>query len=302
MGDLVLGGQPFEMSTARRRGLSRQRLRLMLAQGRLRQVLHEVFVDAAVPDSLDVRAACLALRLPAGAALSRGTASWLYGVDPRAAWERDQPLVVECTVPTGREPLSRPGVRSSVAPLAGDVVQVRGLPCTTAVRTAVDLLRYRPPQMGLAVADALSHRGLVDAAELVAAVERFAGGRGIAVARRLASFVEPATESFGESWLRLCLLDAGFPRPVAQIVVPELGYRLDLGWPGRLLAVEYDGEEFHGTPEQRARDEHRRAALERCGWTVVSVGSGDVLGRSMALERGIGELLGLEPATRHRQW
>ena len=35
-----------------------------------------------------------------------------------------------------------------------DVVDLRGLPCTTAVRTAVDLLRYRPPQMGLAVTDA----------------------------------------------------------------------------------------------------------------------------------------------------
>jgi very-short-patch-repair endonuclease len=275
--DLLLGGQPFDAAAARQRGVSRQRLRLWLAQGRARQVLHEVFVDAAAPDTLDVRAACLALRLPAGAALSRGTASWLYGVDPRAPCERDQPLPVECTVPTGREPLSRPGVRSYVAPLDGDVVHVRGLPCTTAVRTAIDQLRYRPAHMGLAVADALAHCGLVDAAALATAVERFAGGRGVAVARRLAGQVEPATESFGESWLRLRLLDAGFPRPVAQIVVAELGYRLDLGWPERRVAVEYDGEEFHSTPEQRAYDERRRTALERCGWTVISVGSGEVL-------------------------
>jgi very-short-patch-repair endonuclease len=300
--NLVLGGQPFEVAAARQRGISRRCLRAWLAQGRLRQVLHEVFVDAAVPDSLDVRAACLALRLPPGAALSRGTASWLYGVDPRAPWEREQPLPVECTVPARREPLSRPGVRSYAASLAGDVVDVRGLPCTTPVRTAIDLLRYRPPHMGLAVADAMAHRSLVDPAELSAAVERFGGGRGVAAARRLAGFVEPATESFGESWLRLRLLDAGFPRPVAQIVVPELGYRLDLGWPRRRIAVEYDGEEFHGTPEQRAYDERRRAALERCGWTVVGVGRGEVLGPSLALERGVGQLLGLEPVTRHRLW
>ena len=86
------------------------------------------------------------------------------------------------------------------------------------------------------------------------------------------------------------------------IVVAELNYRLDLGWPERRVAVEYDGEEFHGTPEQRVHDERRRATLERCGWTVISVGSGEVLGRSLALERGVGELLGLEPATRSRLW
>ncbi len=51
----------------------------------------------------------------------------------------------------------------------------------------------------------------------------------------------------GESWLRLRIVDAGFPRPVVQIEVLDADgrcvYRLDLGWPDRRLAVEYDGQD-----------------------------------------------------------
>ena len=51
------------------------------------------------------------------------------------------------------------------------------------------------------------------------------GGRNIDRARRLASFCEPRAESFGESWTRLRILDAGFPRPVAQVPLGSTGTR-----------------------------------------------------------------------------
>lgn len=304
---LIFDGQPFTLADAHILGLSREAVRMLVRTGRLRHAVRGVYLDARAPDDLTTRARCVALRLPAGAAVSRRTAAWLMGVDGRAPGERDDWLAVECTVPLGHEPISRPGVRCYVAPLAGDVEHREGLACTTPERTAIDLLRWSQPHMGLAVVDALAARGLVDPARLVVAVERFRGAPGVARARYLAALVEPLTESFGESWLRLRILDAGFPRPTAQIRVVDAGgrvvYRLDLGWEDIRRAVEYDGEEFHSSPEHRRHDDARRRLLDDVyGWRVLGVGRGEVLGRSVALEAAVGELLGREPRILRRTW
>jgi hypothetical protein len=66
---------------------------------------------------------------------------------------------------------------------------------------------------------------------------------------------------------------------------------------------EYDGEEFHLGPEREAADRARRADLDRrWRWSVVGLGKNLVLGPSMALEYGVGEVPGMEPALRHRTW
>jgi hypothetical protein len=161
--------------------------------------------------------------------------------------------------------------------------------------------------MALAVADALAAAGLVVPEVLVARVAELPGVRGIAKARYLAGLVEPRTESMGESWLRLRIVDAGFPRPRVQIEVLDADgrcvYRLDMGWEERRIAVEYDGEEFHSTPEQVAHDRTRRADLEdRFGWQILAVGKGEVFGRSLALEHAVGELLSLQPRISRRAW
>jgi hypothetical protein len=273
----------------------------------VRQVVRGIYLDSGLVDDLPTRAEAVARILPQGAAISRRTAAWLFGVDVRAPSELTTAMPVECTVPLGTEPLRRPGVRCFVAMLGPDVHERFGVPCTTAVRTAVDLLRWEPPHLGLGAADALAKRGAVGVEELVAAVERWRHHRGVDKARRLAHLVEPLTESFGESWLRLRIVDAGFPRPSVQIEVCDrfgrIVYRIDLGWPERGIGVEYDGEEYHDAPEHRRHDLERRRRLEEAfGWTVVGVGRAEVLGRSLALERGIGELLGLEPKIRVRAW
>src|SRR5205809_205362 len=77
-----------------------------------------------------------------------------------------------------------------------------------------------------------------------AELTRWAGHRGVAQARELLGWAEPLTESPMESRSRLQLLDAGLPRPVAQHPVRLLDgrwVRLDLAYPERLLAVEFDG-------------------------------------------------------------
>jgi len=303
----LLDGLPFTRDDARGSGLRPELLPAFVRAGLVRHVVRGVYLDAQAPDDVATRAACLRLRLPPGAVVSRLTAAWLWGVDGRMPGDRNGPVVVECTVPAGRQPLRYPGVRSYVAPLEGDVCELDGIPVTTAVRTAVDALRWLRPHMALGVADALAHRGLVTPQQLTCRVEDFAGCSGVRQARHLARLVEPGTESFGESWLRLRVVDAGFPRPRVQIeIVDGAGrvlYRLDLGWDDVKVAVEYDGDEFHSTPEQLRRDRRRRDELENdYGWQVLPVGKGEVLGSSMALEKAIGELLGRSPRLFRRRW
>jgi hypothetical protein len=152
----------------------------------------------------------------------------------------------------------------------------------------------------------MAHAGMFDVAGLPEQIERWHGGRNVKRARRLASYCEPLTESFGESWTRLRILDAGFPRPEAQVPLDTDGrveFRLDLGYPDRRLAVEYDGLEFHAGGSHRRHDESRRTRIrEFYGWTVLAVGRGEILGQSLAFERGMGELLGLEPKILRRTW
>jgi hypothetical protein len=304
----LMDGRPFDRSRAAEGGLTPLDVTDLVAAGILRQPVRGVYLDARVPDDLASRAACLALRLPPNAVVGRLTAAWLWGIDGRLPEERLAPPVVECVVPVGRQPVRRPGVRCFVAPLGGDdVCEVDAIPVTTPHRTALDALRWLKPHMALAVADALAAAGLVVPEVLVARVAEMPGVRGIAKARYLAALIEPRTESMGESWLRLRVVDAGFPRPRVQIEVLDADgrcvYRLDMGWEERRVAVEYDGEEFHSTPEQVAHDRRRHAELQdRFGWQVLAVGKGDVFGRSLALEYAVGELLGLEAQISRRAW
>jgi hypothetical protein len=276
--------------------------------GDVHQLFRGVFASSALELTVESRSAAVALVLPPGGAIARRTAAWLHGIDARSPGEQQVPLLLECVVPRGSEPVARAGVRCYATPLAAeDLTEIGGVPCTTPVRTCVDLLRWMPPHMGLGSADALAHRGLVTRDELLQAIGRFPGGRGVAKARRLAGFLEPLSESFGESWTRLRFIDAGFPVPTAQIPVchdtGRLVYRLDLGWPERRVAAEYDGLEYHSSAEQRRHDDTRRQRLlTDFAWTAIPVTKGDVLGTSMRLERAFGDMLRLQPAIARRLW
>src|SRR3954469_18299831 len=228
------GRRPFDRAAARRERLRDPDVTALVAREVVRHVVRGMYLDARVTDDLASRAACLRLRLPDDAVVGRLTAAWLFGVDACMPEERSRPPVIECIVPPGRQPLRRPGVRCYVAALGDEMCDVAGIPTTTPTRTALDCLRWLRPHMGLGVADALAGAGLVTPTELVARVAESPGLRGVVQARYLAGLVEPKTESMAESWLRLRVVDAGFPRPRVQIeLCDEAGrcvYRLDLGW------------------------------------------------------------------------
>ncbi|HSS67904.1 MAG TPA: hypothetical protein VLK34_05090 [Nocardioidaceae bacterium] len=96
--------------------------------------------------------------------------------------------------------------------------------------------------------------------------------------RHLVSLATGKAESPGESWIRLAIYDANLPAPLVQVTVMVEGreFRLDLAYPKHRVCIEYDGEEFHSTLEQRAHDEARRELLRRHKWTVIVVTKADL--------------------------
>jgi very-short-patch-repair endonuclease len=87
------------------------------------------------------------------------------------------------------------------------------------------------------------------------------------------------------------IIDAGLPVPQLQIWVrvPDLGRRrLDLGYVGRKVAVEHDGDEHHSEDADVEADEERRAALRSLGWHIIVVRREDFEG--VRLDRWLREL------------
>lgn len=304
--DLVAGGAPFRSRDADRLGLRRRLLGQLVAAGVLARPLRSVYVDARVPDSRDLRIACLQLVIPLHAVIWGRTAAWLRGLDTFAPGERNL-LSPECVVPHHAARMRDPDVRvvEGYLPQA-DLTMVGALLVTTARRTALDLARALSRPMALAALDAFAHARLVTVEDLVEGLGPLRGFPGIVQARQLVAMVQPLTESAGESWLRLRIIDAGFPwpRPQIELLDPSgrVVYRLDLGYDDLRLGLEYDGMQFHDAAEMRAHDERRRADCKRCwGWDVHGFAMGEVLGTHPGLELAIGEWLGREPVL-PRRW
>jgi len=275
------GGQPFTSAMARAGGVSRDQVRYWLAGGRLRVVLHRVYVDAAVPDSLDLRAAAAALVLPEHAVVSDRCAAWLLGVDVLDLEERDVVPPLEVVSIGGKDPTSRQGVLGGKRDLRADeVVRLpNGVRATGPLRTACDVGCLRGRYRAVAAIDAFRRTYGLTVADFDAILPRYRGRRGVIQLRELITLSTDRADSPPESWVRLMIHDDGLPVPEAQADVVVSGWgagRLENAYPHLRIAVEYDGERFHSRTEDRERDDERRAALDAAGWIVLVLRRGDL--------------------------
>jgi hypothetical protein len=160
------------------------------------------------------------------------------------------------------------------------VTVVDGWAVTSPARTVVDLCRTLPRQRAVAIGDAALRLGLQES-ELAAAVARCWAWPGMAAARRAIEFLDPRSESVGESASRVVLDDAGIPSPDLQLVVCDdqgafVG-RSDFGWSKFRTLGEFDGLVKYGRllkPGQTLGDvlvdeKHREDALRDLGWQIV---------------------------------
>lgn len=265
--------RPFTATEARDYGLTAVQLRGLTQLGVLVHPMRGVYYSSHLEDCLALRVDCLRLVVPRDGVVTDRTAAWLWGALMALA-PNDHLTTPRVSVfcPPGRRlrnGLSRSGERMLSAE---DVVELDGLLVTTPLRTACDLGRLLHRDQAFAAMDALAALNLFTIEQLVAECRRFKGYRGVVQLRVLAPFVDPFSQSPGESILRLRWLDVGLPRPECQIEVPGpwgSSYWLDLGLRRWRFAAEYDGEQFH-TEADRPRDDGRRTWLSGSGrWTIV---------------------------------
>jgi hypothetical protein len=159
---------------------------LLVAERLLVNLLLDVFVAADVDVGRDVRAAAVALTLPArlrGAevVVTQVAAAWLW-------CGGSAPPYVDVVQPPGQGRASRPGVvlhERRIDP--ADVARVGELVVTTPGRTAADLLRMAPPEQALAGLTGLMAHTRLTVQEVADTLERMPRMRGVARARDLLS-------------------------------------------------------------------------------------------------------------------
>jgi very-short-patch-repair endonuclease len=152
-----------------------------------------------------------------------------------------------------------------------ELCTVGGIRCTTPARTAYDLGRRLPFEEAVIRVDALLNATGVPLPEVAAIALRNPGARGVRGLRRVLEFADAGAESPQETRLRLLLVQSGLPRPVTQVPVGRR--RIDMGWPDRMVGVEYDGEQHFANATDYENDIDRLEFLADRGWTIVRVSS-----------------------------
>jgi hypothetical protein len=194
-------------------------------------------------------------------------ASALHG----AKWvDDDEPIEVLVA-----ERRRQPGLIVRMDRLSADeVTSVADLPVTTTARTAFDVGRYRKRYDAIGRLDALMRAAPFRPDEVSMLMHRYGAVRGVRQLRELVPLVDAGAASPKESWLRLLLIDNGFPIPETQIPVLDEGMPfayLDMGWRDIQLAVEYDGDQHRTDRPQYVKDQRRLPKIAKRGWEVIRV-------------------------------
>jgi very-short-patch-repair endonuclease len=210
------------------------------------------------------------------AVLACGEGAAISHEDAAGLWELRAPPMPHCPVHV-RVPdqlrIRRPGLRVHRTKRfdAGDVALVDGIPVTSPARTILDLaavLSVREVERLLARAQRERIAALDDVAALLA---RHRGARGGATLARL--LASPWSTAFTRSEFEDRFRDEsrrfGLPPPRFNHMVG--GYEVDCYWPEARLALELDGEAYHGSWRNQERDRLRDATLAATGIHVIRV-------------------------------
>jgi hypothetical protein len=284
--------QPFTYRTAQREaGLDSNDLHWLVENGFLARPIRNVYVAAQLPDSIGLRCACLRLVVPPDAVVCDRHAGWLHGAEMVLAPGEHLTLEpIRIFLPAGRGRLRHDLADSGERTFrSDDLTEIRGLRATTPIRTAWDLGRTRWQERSLAGLDQMLRLRVFTKEELVAGVAQFRGMRWVRVLRTMAPLADGRAESPPESVLRLRWIEVLVFRPTPQFEVWDGGQflaRLDLASEELRWAAEYDGDEWHSSPEQRTHDRARRELCEqRANWLITPFRKENLFGRHQNAER-----------------
>jgi hypothetical protein len=209
------------------------------------------------------------------------------GVAASAMWGADwvdADVPIELVWNNGRPP---EGLVVRNDTLADDEVdRVGRLPVTAPARTAFDLARRLPRDEALTRIDSLMWSCRFSIEDVLLLAKRHPRARGLDALRTALPLVDAGAASPKETWLRLLLIDAGYPTPETQLPVYDADGLIgvvDMGWEALRVAVEYDGDHHRSNRRQYVRDQRRMRRLEAAGWIVIRViaedSVEDILGR-----------------------
>jgi very-short-patch-repair endonuclease len=234
-------------------------------------VMPNVYLDKRVTPSLYQRTHAAWLWSGRKAKVAGLAASALHG----AKWV-DENALIELIWNNARAPR---GVRTrSDLLLDGETQLMGGLELTTPERTAFDLARRGALGQAVARLDALACATGFKASDVVELAKRHRHTRGLRQLEAALDLVDEGAQSPKETWLRLLLIKAGFPKPQTQIpILSSDGYPkyfLDMGWEDIKLTVEYDGEQHRISRPQFVWDVERLEYIQQVGWTHIRVLAG----------------------------
>lgn len=258
-------------------GATRKRLRSPDLDARV----YGVRVTGASADDLRVRCRAFAARLGSGAFFSHSTAARLLGVPLPLRLERLQRLHVTVEAPA-RAPHARGVIGHSRQVAPDDVIRTPdGIRVSSPTRMWCEMAPVLDLADLVAVTDHVIHhrRGWAAASDLA---ERLQFGDRLSrhpLLRRAIELSSPRAESRPESRLRVYCAAAGLPEPSVnhEHVDTEAGRhrRLDLAWPDRRFAIEY----------QWRRDMTRRENLRLAGWTILELNADDLADPPLLIAR-----------------
>ena len=147
-----------------------------------------------------------------------------------------------------------------------EIVEVRGVPCTTVPRASFDAMRYaRDVRRAVVALDMMAAAGLTTVAEMRDYVGRKQAWTGVQRARDAVALADDLSRSPQETRLRLMWqLDAGRGRPLVNRPLFDLRGRL-LGYPDLFdpeagVVGEYDGAD-HRSAQQHSDDVDRESGF-----------------------------------------
>lgn len=287
---LLRGVSSFTRREADRRGVRWRRL----AAADLARPYHSVRLRIAdeAPTLRDL-ARAYAKRMPRRQVFSHETAAALWGIPLpigiAAAGRRDpEPPLLHVSVPRRSAKPAARGVRGHVLRFDRIAVRVhRGLRLVDPATTWVQLGARLTVDDLVAAADFLltgtepydGRAPLCTPSELEAALVAHPGCRGAASLRSALTLARCGPLSRRESLLRLDLVRAGLPEPVANHRVLDtdgtLLAMIDLAYPGYRVGIEYQSD-LHRNPRKWRRDVRRLERLADAGWVIVQATSDDV--------------------------
>jgi hypothetical protein len=207
--------------------------------------------------------------------ISHQSATLLYGLP---SWGQNHEMV-HLTRAAGRARSDR-SVQIHRSPLGpDDSCELDGLRLTVPARSIVETTCTSSYEVGVVLADAALRHGLVTKEQLVGTAKRFAHWPGSPAARASAEFADGASESVGESRLRVLLANEGLPPPQLQVEIRDAGGlligRVDFLLLDRLI-LEFDGAQKYESARDLVAEKWREDRLRELGYSFVRIGWADL--------------------------